>query len=84
MTIVWLLFISSVILLPCTALLALRWAVRHHEFTDLPKTALSIFDDDEPVGRQTDFFPGRQGTAPGQGSPTDGTSEPSAPHFLRS
>jgi hypothetical protein len=58
MTVVWLLFISSLVVLPCTALLALRWAFRSGEFKNLPKTALSIFDEDEPVGDQTDFFPG--------------------------
>ena len=58
MTIVWILFVSSVVLLPATALLALRWALRQGEFRDLNKTALSIFDEDEPVGRMTDHFPG--------------------------
>jgi len=58
MTVVWILFVCSVILLPATALLALRWAVRNGEFNDLNRTALSIFDEDEPVGRQTDRFPG--------------------------
>jgi nitrogen fixation-related uncharacterized protein len=84
MTIVWLLFISSVIVLPCTALLALRWAVRHHEFTDLPRTALSIFDEDEPVGRQTDFFPGQKGISQDTEPPSDGGSGHSAPHSHRS
>ena len=58
MVVLWLLFVSSVVVLPATALLALRWALRSGEFKDLSRTALSIFDDDEPVGRQTDFFPG--------------------------
>ena len=58
MILVWILFVSSVVILPTTALLALRWALRQGEFKDLNKTALSIFDDDEPVGRMTDHFPG--------------------------
>jgi nitrogen fixation-related uncharacterized protein len=57
MIIVWILFVSSVIVLPAVALLALRWAVRHGEFRNLQKTALSIFDEEEPVGRMTDHFP---------------------------
>jgi cbb3-type cytochrome oxidase maturation protein len=57
MSVVWILFVSSVIVLPAAALWALRWAVRHGEFKDLQKTALSIFDDEEPVGRMTDRFP---------------------------
>jgi len=57
MSVVWILFVSSVILLPAVALLALRWAVREGEFKNLQKTALSIFDDEEPLGRMTDRFP---------------------------
>jgi len=57
MSVVWILFVSSVIVLPAVALLALRWAVRHGEFKNLQKTALSIFDEEEPVGRMTDRFP---------------------------
>ena len=58
MIIIWILFICSVVLLPATALLALRWTARHGGFDDLQKTALSIFDEEEPVGRMTDCFPG--------------------------
>lgn len=61
MTIVWILFVSSVVLLPATALLALRWATRHGAFDDFQKTALSIFDEDEPVGQMTDRFPADSG-----------------------
>ena len=57
MTIVWIIFVSSVVLLPATALLALHWTARHGGFDDLQKTALSIFDEEEPVGRMTDGFP---------------------------
>ena len=60
MSVVWILFVSSVIVLPAVALLALRWAVRHGEFKNLQKTALSIFDEEEPVGRMTDRFPDPQ------------------------
>lgn len=58
MTIVWILFVCSVILLPGLALLALNWAIRHGEFRNLEKQALSIFDEEEPVGQVSDHFPG--------------------------
>lgn len=54
----WLL-IASFGLLTALALFALRWAIAHGEFRNLSRTALMIFDEEEPVGKQTDFFPGR-------------------------
>jgi nitrogen fixation-related uncharacterized protein len=57
MSVLWILFICSMVVLPTVALLALRWALHHGEFSHLQKTALSIFDDEEPVGRVTDHFP---------------------------
>ena len=57
MIVVWILFGCSLVVLPAVALLGLRWAVRHGEFRDMQKIALSIFDDDEPVGQMTDRFP---------------------------
>jgi nitrogen fixation-related uncharacterized protein len=73
MTVIWILFVCSVILLPATALLALHWAMRQGEFKNLSRTALSIFDDEEPVGRLSDSFPGRSdafSTATPSGSPS--------------
>jgi hypothetical protein len=63
MTIIWILFAGSVIVLPGLALLALRWAVRHGEFNHLQKTALSIFDEEEPLGRMSDAYPAGAGSA---------------------
>jgi cbb3-type cytochrome oxidase maturation protein len=57
MIILWILFIGSVVVLPGTALLAFWWAARQGEFDHLQKTALSIFDEDEPVGQLSDHFP---------------------------
>ncbi len=57
MSVIWILFVCSIVVLPATALLAFRWALRHGEFTHLEKTALSIFDEEEPVGRISDHFP---------------------------
>ena len=71
MSIVWILFICSVVVLPAVALLAFRWALRQGEFDNLQKTALSIFDEEEPVGRVTDHFPGG-------GSRSDERATPSA------
>jgi cbb3-type cytochrome oxidase maturation protein len=36
---------------------ALNWAIRSGQFSDYQKGARSIFDDEEPVGEMTDFFP---------------------------
>ena len=59
MSVIWILFVCSVLVLPATALWALRWAMQNGEFKDLNMQALSIFDEDEPVGRMTDRFPGQ-------------------------
>lgn len=39
------------------AAVALHWAHRNGQFSNLDKGARSIFDDDEPLGRVTDRFP---------------------------
>ena len=41
-----------------TTVWLLAWAIRNGEFRDLRAGARSIFDDDEPVGFVTDYFPG--------------------------
>lgn len=50
---------GSFVFLTGSALLALRWALRTGQLRDSRKTALLVFDEDEPVGRMTDHFPGR-------------------------
>jgi len=74
MSVIWILFVTGVIVLPATALLALRWAMRQGEFRDLPRIALSIFDEEEPVGQFSDHFPGAapRGNAGGPGPSSDG------------
>ncbi|MHB8519525.1 MAG: hypothetical protein ACYDH9_02095 [Limisphaerales bacterium] len=58
--IVYLLIVfGSLILLTGSALLALRWAARTGQLRHFQKTALSIFDEEEPVGQMTDAFPGK-------------------------
>jgi hypothetical protein len=53
----WILFIGSFVILPGSALLALRWAAKSGHFDQLEKGALLIFDEEEPVGTVTDHFP---------------------------
>lgn len=43
-----------------SAVLALYWASRNDQLKDLDKGAETIFDDEEPIGEATDFFPGEK------------------------
>ena len=52
--------IGGPILLSGSALLALCWAFRDGQLGNLKGAALTIFDDDEPVGVPTDRFPLRK------------------------
>lgn len=36
----------------------LAWAIKRGEFQNLREGSRMIFDDDEPIGRVTDHFPG--------------------------
>ena len=47
------------LLITASAVLALRWAVRTGQFRDYEKSAETIFDDEEPMGRPADSFPGK-------------------------
>jgi len=58
MTLVYVVIWSSALILGVSAVWALVWAIRSGQFDDLRQGALSIFDDDEPVGKPTDRFPG--------------------------
>jgi len=40
-----------------TVIWSLWWAIRGGQFSDFQRGAVSIFDDDEPVGQVTDVFP---------------------------
>ena len=42
-----------------SAVYALYWAVKTGQFREFEKGATEIFDDEEPQGRPTDFFPRR-------------------------
>jgi nitrogen fixation-related uncharacterized protein len=43
-----------------TTVWLLAWAIRQGEFKDLRAGARSIFDDQEPEGMVTDYFPGQR------------------------
>lgn len=44
------------------AAFALSWAHRNGQLENLEEGARSIFDEEEPEGVQTDFFPSRKGS----------------------
>lgn len=47
------------LLITASAVAALRWAVKSGQFRDFEKGAETIFDEDEPMGRPADHFPGK-------------------------
>lgn len=47
------------LLLLASAAFALYWASRHGQLRNLERGAKTIFDNKEPIGVQTDFFPGK-------------------------
>lgn len=55
-----LIVISSFVLLTGSALWALQWALRTGQFRHSERTALQIFDEEEPVGLMQDHFPGKR------------------------
>ena len=55
------------LLITGSAVVALRWAVKSGQFRNFEKGAETIFDEDEPMGRPADSFPGK--TPPAK--PTD-------------
>jgi len=51
-----------------TAVYALYWSSRHGQLRDFDRGAVSIFDEQEPVGVMTDRFPpaGKRRAEPGR------------------
>jgi len=47
-----------------SAVYAFFWASKNGQLRDFDAQARSIFDDQEPEGVQTDFFPGRGSSRP--------------------
>jgi cbb3-type cytochrome oxidase maturation protein len=58
MKIVHLLIWGSMLIFGSSAVWALVWAIRNGQMSDLKAGAESIFDEEEPVGKATDAFPG--------------------------
>jgi len=48
------------VLITGSAVYALQWSSKNGQLRDLEKGAESIFDENEPIGRATDFFPGKE------------------------
>lgn len=42
------------------AVIALYWSVKSGQWRQLQETSISIFNDEEPEGVQSDFFPGKK------------------------
>ena len=57
MTTYYLLVFGVLICFFGSVIYALHWSIRNGQFSDYQKGANSIFDDEEPVGEVTDFFP---------------------------
>ena len=47
------------VLFMASTVYALYWASQKGQLRDFDKGAESIFDDQEPIGQPTDFFPGK-------------------------
>jgi nitrogen fixation-related uncharacterized protein len=43
-----------------SAVYALHWASKTGQFRDFEKGARTVFDEEEPEGVHTDFFPGQE------------------------
>jgi len=48
-----------VAMLGISSVSALIWAITSGQLGEFQKGATSIFDDDEPIGKVTDSFPGK-------------------------
>jgi cbb3-type cytochrome oxidase maturation protein len=48
------------VLITGSAVYALQWSSKNGQLRDLEKGAASIFDEKEPIGQPTDFFPGKK------------------------
>lgn len=42
-----------------SAVYALYWAANNNQFQNFDKNAATIFTEEEPLGVQTDYFPGK-------------------------
>jgi len=51
---------AGITFLTGSALVAFYWAAKNGQFRDLQKGSEVIFDEDEPIGKPTDFFTDRK------------------------
>ena len=58
MIVVYLLIWGTWLAFGISTIWALHWAFNQGHLSDPEGAARSIFDDDEPIGEMTDFFPG--------------------------
>jgi nitrogen fixation-related uncharacterized protein len=58
-----------------SAVYLLNWAAKKGQLKNLDKQAESIFDQEEPLGEQTDYFPGK-GPRPDDRSPSPDRQPP--------
>ncbi len=56
MTVMLILMLTGSVAVPAAALWAFRWALGHGEFQMPERAALLPFDEEEPVGRETDMI----------------------------
>lgn len=64
MTLALVLLFSLVIAFSAIAIGAFGWAAKTGQFSGVEEGSRSIFDADEPIGRQTDRFPGAARAVP--------------------
>lgn len=60
MSFAFVLIFGTIALLSISVVIVFAWAVRTGQFSDFQHGATSIFDDNEPVGEMTDWFPGQR------------------------
>ena len=72
MTVVYVLVWGSVVVGGLTAVYGLVWAIRSGQMNDFAGGAVSIFDDEEPMGEATDAFPVARGDVATVGRAPDG------------
>jgi nitrogen fixation-related uncharacterized protein len=58
MTPIYLAIYGFTVIFGVTAIAAFVWAIRRGQMENFKSGARTIFDEDEPVGKPTDTFPG--------------------------
>lgn len=58
MNLIYILIWGTWVIFGISVVWALSWAVDRGHLSDVEQAGRSIFDEEEPVGEMTDFFPG--------------------------